>query len=224
MPHAINMEESWRVHLSKEFESPYMTTLREFLMEEKKKEGFFPPAPLIFNAFNQTPFERVKVVILGQDPYHGEGQAMGLSFSVPEGIKHPPSLRNIFKERETDLGLAYPSSGDLTPWAKRGVLLLNTTLTVRPHQPRSHYGRGWEHFTQAAINALSKERTGIAFVLWGRDAQDRGEEIDLTKHGVFSSTHPSPFSSHRGFFGSKPFSKVNSYLERQEKSPIDWTI
>lgn len=220
----IKLEESWLARLEGEFNKPYMAKLRAFLSEERRRSGFFPPPPLIFNAFNRTPFEQVKVVVLGQDPYHDDGQAMGLSFSVPAGTPHPPSLRNIFKEREEDLGLPYPQSGDLTPWAERGVLLLNTTLTVRPHQARSHHGHGWEEFTQAAVDALAKEREGLVFLLWGRDAQERGYLVSRSRHGVFESVHPSPLSAHRGFFGSKPFSKANDYLQQHDRTQVDWSL
>lgn len=213
-------EASWMNVLAGEFQLPYMKQLAKFLSLEHRHGGFFPPPAAVFLAFELTPFEAVRVVILGQDPYHTPGCAMGLAFSVPDGVRHPPSLRNIFKERESDLGLGYPASGDLTPWAQRGVLLLNSTLTVRPGEARSHYGQGWEQFTQKAIDTLSTQRDKLVFVLWGKDAQQRGKAIDRNRHLVIESVHPSPLSAHNGFFGSRPFSRVNAFLS----APLDWSL
>lgn len=218
------LDPGWAAVLEPEFQQPYMRKLRSFLIEEKKNGGFFPPAEKILRAFELTPFNEVKVVILGQDPYHTPGCAEGLAFSVPDGVQHPPSLRNIFKEREDDLGLVYPQSGSLVPWAQRGVLLMNTVLTVRPHLARSHAGKGWERFTDAAVDALDRERDGLVFVLWGRDAREKGVAIDRRRHLVLESVHPSPLSARNGFFGSKPFSKANAYLQSNGLAPIDWSL
>lgn len=186
--------EGWKEALLEEFHKPYFQELKNFLTEEKQVYPVYPPGPLIFNAFNNTPFEDVKVVILGQDPYHGPGQANGLCFSVSTGIKHPPSLVNIFKEMQKDLNVPYPKSGDLTNWAKQGVLLLNTTLTVRQHTPASHQGKGWEEFTDAVIRTLSEKKEGIVFILWGRHAQNKKPLIDMSKHFILEAAHPSPYS------------------------------
>src|SRR5690554_4062953 len=216
---------SWQAVIGDEFNKPYMQSLRQFLAQQKAEDKIiYPPMPLIFNAFNHTPFEQVRVVIIGQDPYHGEGQAHGLSFSVPQGVKLPPSLRNIFKEIESDLGVSMSGTGDLTPWAQQGVLLLNATLTVEQAAAGSHQKRGWEAFTDAAIRALNEQVEGIVFVLWGSYAQKKGAFIDQQKHLVLKSVHPSPLSAHRGFFGQKQFSQINQYLISQGKAPIRWQL
>jgi uracil-DNA glycosylase len=219
------LEESWHRVIGQEFDKPYMQNLRAFLKEEKANgKTIFPPSPLIFNAFNHTPFEKVRVVIIGQDPYHGPNQAHGLSFSVPTGLRLPPYLINIFKEIETDLNIKMSNNGDLTPWAEQGVLLLNATLTVEQANAGSHQKRGWEGFTDAAITALNQHREGLVFVLWGSYAQKKGEMIDSNKHLVLKSPHPSPLSAHRGFFGNHQFSKINEYLSHQGEQPIDWRV
>lgn len=216
---------SWQAVIGGEFEKPYMKSLRGFLTEQKSAgKAIYPPMSLVFNAFNSTPFEQVRVVIIGQDPYHGDGQAHGLSFSVPAGIKLPPSLRNIFKEIEADLGVNMSTNGDLTAWAQQGVLLLNATLTVEQAAAGSHQKKGWEEFTDAAIRALNEQRQGIVFVLWGSYAQKKGAFIDSSKHLVLKSVHPSPLSAHRGFFGNKQFSQINQYLESQGQAPICWQL
>ncbi len=215
----VRIEESWKEVLKDEFEKPYFKELTEFVKQEYETGAVYPHPKNIFNAFTLTPFNEVRVVILGQDPYHGVGQAHGLSFSVVEGVRNPPSLQNIYKELERDLGKPVDaSSGDLTRWAKQGVLLLNATLTVRANTPGSHQGKGWEQFTDAAIKALSDKREHLVFILWGNYAKAKGAHIDRTKHLVIESPHPSPFSAHSGFFGSKPFSKTNEYLTH----PIQW--
>lgn len=213
---------SWKEALSAEFVHPYMDKLRAFLVEEKKHYTIFPQGSHIFNAFNSTPFDAVKVVILGQDPYHGPGQAHGLSFSVQQGIPLPPSLQNIFKELVDDIGCAYPKNGDLSHWAHEGVLLLNTLLTVRSGEPFSHKERGWERFTDQVIRTLSAQREHIVFILWGAPAGKKASLIDERKHLILKAPHPSPLSSYRGFFGSKPFSKSNRYLEQFGIKPIEW--
>jgi uracil-DNA glycosylase len=218
------IEESWKSVLEPEFSSPYFLKLKALLLEEKSKHHVYPPGSQIFSAFNHTPFYDVKVVILGQDPYHGPGQAHGLCFSVPMGVESPPSLINIFKEIESDLGIARPNHGNLEQWAKQGVLLLNATLTVRARLAGSHQNKGWETFTDAAIRALSDKREGLIFLLWGNYAIAKRELIDATKHHILTAPHPSPFSVHRGFFGCKHFSKTNQILEGQGKEPIDWRI
>jgi len=218
------IEQSWREALRTEFEHEYFATLKQFLLEEKAKYKVYPSGSNIFNAFNSTPFHRVKVVILGQDPYHGPGQAHGLCFSVPTGVQQPPSLVNIFKEIQSDLGIAVPSHGNLQKWANEGVLLLNATLTVRAHQAGSHQGRGWEQFTDAAITKLSEQRQHIVFMLWGAYAQAKVKLIDTQKHYVLKAPHPSPLSSYRGFFGCKHFSLANAYLEKMGLGPIDWSL
>jgi len=220
------LEPGWLKVLDTEFEKKYMKDLKAFLLQEKE-EGFtvYPKGTDIFNAFNITPFDKVKVVILGQDPYHGDGQAHGLSFSVKKGITVPPSLKNIYKELETDIeGFKTPSHGHLTEWAEEGVLLLNATLTVRARQPGSHQGKGWEAFTDQAISQLSDQKTGLVFLLWGKFAQNKSILIDESKHTVIKSAHPSPFSAYTGFFGSKPFSKTNAALIAQGKKPVNWQI
>lgn len=218
------LHESWKEVLRGEFTQPYMSELKEFLVEEKKHYTLFPRGNDIFNAFNLCPFDTVKVVILGQDPYHGEGQAHGLSFSVQQGVPLPPSLQNIFKELVDDIGCSFPRSGDLSGWATQGVLLLNTLLTVRKGEPFSHKERGWEKFTDQVIKTLSTRREHIVFILWGAHAGKKNMLIDETKHCILKAPHPSPLSSYRGFFGSKPFSKTNEYLSRYGILPIDWSL
>ncbi len=218
------IEESWKTALGPEFTKPYMADLKAFLLEEKKQNRVFPPGSLIFNAFNQTPFHSVKVVILGQDPYHGYGEAHGLCFSVLEGVTKPPSLINIFKEIENDLGIPPPGHGNLTSWAMQGVLLLNATLTVRENQAGSHQNKGWETFTDEAIRQLSAQRDGLIFVLWGKFAEAKAVLIDKSKHCILSSPHPSPFSASRGFFGCKHFSRINELLLQMNKQQIDWRL
>lgn len=218
------IEKSWLSELSDEFKNPYFAELKNFLVEEKKKYRIYPPGSEIFAAFNYTPFDRVKVVILGQDPYHGARQANGLCFSVNNGIRQPPSLQNIFKELQNDLGYSIPTSGNLEKWAHQGVLLLNATLTVRAAQAGSHQGRGWEQFTDAAIQHLSDKRENLVFILWGKYAQAKESMIDPFKHHIIKSPHPSPFSADRGFFGSKPFSKTNAFLRQHGIPAIDWKL
>lgn len=216
---------SWLSVLSDEFNKPYMKKLRDFLQKEVNLgKTIYPPNPLIFNAFNHAAFDDVRVVIIGQDPYHGPDQAMGLSFSVPYGVKTPPSLVNIFKEIQDDLGVLLSGGGDLTPWAEQGVLLLNATLTVEQAKAGSHQKKGWEEFTDATIAALNKQREGLVFVLWGSYAQKKGAMLDRSKHLVLESPHPSPLSAHRGFFGNHQFSKINEYLERRGEAPIQWAL
>ncbi len=218
------LEESWKEVLKDEFTKPYFTNLKTFLVEEKRKFTVFPPGNQIFNAFDCTPFNAVKVVVLGQDPYHGSGQAHGLCFSVPFGIPQPPSLVNIFKEIQQDLGIAIPKHGNLERWAKQGVLLLNATLTVRANQAGSHQKRGWEQFTDAAISQLSEQREGLVFLLWGAYAQAKTQIIDTTKHHVLTAPHPSPLSAHRGFLGCGHFSKTNEFLKSKGIHGIDWSL
>jgi uracil-DNA glycosylase len=219
------LEASWQRMIGAEFDKPYMQSLKDFLKREKAAgKTIFPPSPLIFNAFQHTPFDKVRVVIIGQDPYHGEGQAHGLSFSVPSGVALPPSLQNIFKEIEQDLGIKMSGSGDLSPWAEQGVLLLNATLTVEMANAGAHQKRGWEEFTDAAIAALNMHRQGLVFVLWGSYAQKKGAIIDRQRHLVLSSTHPSPLSAHRGFFGNHQFSQINAYLLQHGQVPINWQL
>ncbi len=222
----VKIESSWKDALKNEFTKPYFQQIVTFLKTEKASgKIIYPPGPLIFNAFNQTPFNRVKVVIIGQDPYHGAGQAHGLSFSVPNGIKPPPSLINIFKEIQTDTGVAMPHKyGNLTKWAEQGVLLLNAILTVRANEPASHQKIGWMEFTDAVIQKISAEKNGIVFLLWGRFAQDKQLLIDETKHFVLKAAHPSPFSADKGFFGCKHFSKTNEILMKQGAEPVDWKL
>lgn len=222
---SVQLEEGWKTALAGEFEKPYMQQLRMFLKQEQQTYRIFPPNKLIFNAFNHTPFDQVKVVILGQDPYHNIGQAHGLSFSVPPGIDIPPSLRNMYKELSTDIpGFQMPAHGDLTAWADRGVLLLNATLTVRAHTAGSHQHKGWELFTDKAISALSQQREGIVFLLWGRYAKNKAAIIDHRKHLLLTAAHPSPLSAHNGFFGCGHFSKANAYLINNGKEPVNWQI
>ena len=218
------IQESWRQVLDNEFNKPYFSSLKQFLVEEKKRYRVFPPGPFIFNAFNHTPFNEVKVVLIGQDPYHGYGQAHGLCFSVPDGVPKPPSLVNIFKELQSDLGIPAPVSGDLTKWTLQGVLLLNATLTVRENQAGSHQGKGWETFTDAAITALSSQREGLIFLLWGNFAISKRDLIDPSKHFILTAPHPSPLSASRGFFGCRHFSKTNELLKQMGKEPIDWSL
>ncbi|MCG3164702.1 MAG: Uracil-DNA glycosylase [Bacteroidia bacterium] len=215
---------SWKEQLTDEFNADYFTKLKEFLITEKQTQRVFPPGNKIFSAFNHTPFDKVKVVILGQDPYHGEGQAHGLCFSVPDGVAKPPSLVNIFKEINDDLGLPFPSTGNLEKWADQGVLLLNATLTVRANIAGSHQKRGWENFTDAAIKKLSDKRENLVFILWGRFAQNKEVLIDASKHCILKSAHPSPLSAYNGFFGCKHFSKTNEYLRSKGIGEIDWSV
>ena len=221
---SVKIDSSWYEVLRPQFEAPYFAQLKEFLVAERQQHTCYPPGSKIFNAFDSTPFDKVKVVILGQDPYHEPGQAMGLCFSVPQGIQVPPSLVNIIKEINDDLGTQIPvACGDLSGWADQGVLLLNATLTVRAHQAGSHQKHGWETFTDAAIQALSQQRTGLVFLLWGSYAIAKKSLIDTTKHCVLTAPHPSPLSAYRGFFGCHHFSQANSYLVAQGQQPIDWT-
>lgn len=218
----VRIEESWKNRLSEEFDKDYFIHLTQFIREEYKTKTIFPPGRLIFNAFDKCPFDRVKAVIIGQDPYHGPGQAHGLCFSVRDGIALPPSLINIFKEIEDDLGYKPFRSGNLERWASQGVLLLNATLTVIAHQAGSHQHKGWEEFTDAAIKSLNRGKDNLVFFLWGAYAQKKGEAIDRTKHMVLESAHPSPLSASRGFFGNRHFSKCNNYLAEHGIQPIDW--
>lgn len=218
----VQIENSWKERLADEFEKPYFKELTDFVRQEYKTQVCYPPGGLIFNAFNLCPFDQVKVVIIGQDPYHGLGQAHGLCFSVNDGIPFPPSLQNIFKEIQADLGKEVPVSGNLTRWAEQGVLLLNATLTVRAHQAASHQRHGWEEFTDAVIRKLSQERDHLVFILWGAYAQKKGAVIDRERHLVLTSAHPSPLSAYHGFFGNKHFSLTNAYLEQYGKTPINW--
>lgn len=218
----VQIESTWRQVLSPEFEKPYFLRLTEFVRREYRVTTCYPPGKLIFNAFNLCPFDQVKVVLIGQDPYHEPGQAVGLCFSVNDGIPYPPSLQNIFKEIQADLGEAVPSTGNLTRWAKQGVLLLNATLTVRAHRAGSHQGKGWEEFTDAAIRALAEQREHLVFILWGAYAQKKGAFIDRGKHLVLTSAHPSPLSASHGFFGNKHFSRTNDYLTAHGETPIAW--
>lgn len=219
------LTDAWRDRLGPQLETPRMQELAAFLRAEKAKgKIIYPPGPLIFNAFKHTPFEAVKVVVLGQDPYHGPGQAHGLSFSVPDGVPPPPSLQNIFKELESDQGLPRPAAGNLTPWADQGVLLLNAVLTVEQGRPGSHQNKGWEEFTDTAIKALAEDRDGLVFLLWGAYAQAKGRVIDNRRHCVLRAPHPSPLSAHRGFLGCGHFSAANRYLQGRGLKPIDWRL
>lgn len=219
------LHESWLAVLGDEFTQPYMLELRAFLVAEVAAgRRFCPPAPLVFNALTLTPFDDVRVVVLGQDPYHGSGQAMGLCFSVPPGVPKPPSLQNIFKELEDDLGIVPPESGDLSAWARRGVLLLNAVLTVAPRSPGSHAGKGWERFTDRAVAELSERREGIVFLLWGKYAQQKGAIVDGARHRVLTAAHPSPYSAAGGFFGCRHFSRANGLLEATGLEPVDWRL
>lgn len=222
---AERYDPSWEPILKPLFRQDYMRSLSAFVQHERKQGLVFPPENLVLNAFRLTSFEDIKVVILGQDPYHNDGQAHGLSFSVPEGIALPPSLRNIYTELTSDIsGFQYPISGNLTKWAKQGVLLLNATLTVRAHQAASHQKRGWEEFTDQIIHLVSQKLENVVFILWGSYAQKKSMLIDAQKHLVLKAVHPSPLSAHRGFFGCKHFSKANAYLEAKGRKPIDWQI
>ncbi|MEZ4721216.1 MAG: uracil-DNA glycosylase [Flavobacteriales bacterium] len=218
------IEKGWAEVLNLEFQNDYFKELKQFLLIEKRKYEVYPPSSLIFNAFNSTPFNEVKVVILGQDPYHGQGQAHGLAFSVLDGISQPPSLKNIFKELSEDLGTALPMTGNLMPWAKQGVLLLNSTLTVRKASAGSHQKHGWEQFTDAAIAALSSNRASVVFMLWGNYARSKRALIDDSKHLILEASHPSPFSAHSGFFGCRHFSRTNEYLKKRGLEPIHWSL
>lgn len=218
----VRLEQSWKDLLRDEFEKPYFKELTDFVRSEYRSKSIYPPAKLIFNALDSLPVDLVKVVILGQDPYHGAGQAHGLSFSVPDGTSTPPSLQNIYKEIETDLGHPYHASGNLERWVKQGVLLLNATLTVEADRPASHQNKGWETFTDALIHHLAERKENLVFILWGSYAQKKGAFIDERKHLVLRSPHPSPFSAHKGFFGSRPFSLTNEYLVETHQTPIDW--
>lgn len=221
----IKLHESWKPHLAAEFERATMKTLKNFLVQEiKKGKKIFPTGDRYFAALDRTPFEKVRVVILGQDPYHGAGQAHGLCFSVPVGVRPPPSLLNIFKELKADVGVSAPNHGNLEAWADQGVLLLNAVLTVEEGKAASHQGRGWEQFTDAIIRKINDEREGVAFILWGSYAQKKAAFVDRKKHFVLESVHPSPLSAHRGFLGSKPFSKVNSYLRSRGQPEINWQL
>lgn len=218
----VKIEESWKKHIGAEFDKSYFVQLTNFVRKEYQTYTIYPPGKLIFNAFNLCPFDKVKVVIIGQDPYHEPGQAQGLCFSVNKGIPFPPSLVNIFKEIKNDLGKEIPQDGDLTRWTKQGVLLLNATLTVRAHQAGSHQNKGWEEFTDAAIKALNEEREHLVFILWGGYARRKGAIIDRSRHLVLESAHPSPLSAYHGFFGNKHFSRTNDYLTEHGETPIDW--
>jgi len=218
----VRIEQSWKERLASEFEKPYFRNLTDFVRQEYATRTIYPKGSLIFNAFEKTPFDKVKVVILGQDPYHEPGQAHGLCFSVNEGVPLPPSLQNIYKELEDDLSIPSKVSGNLERWAEQGVLLLNATLTVRAHQAGSHQQKGWEEFTDAVIHCVAEEKEHIVFILWGAYAQRKGEFIDSFKHQILKSPHPSPLSSYRGFFGSKPFSKTNHYLVQTGQTPVEW--
>ncbi len=221
---AMKIEKSWYEKLQDEIKKPYIHDLKKFL-EDEKKEGkvIYPPEPLIFNAFLLTPFDKVEVVIVGQDPYHGPGQAHGLCFSVPQGINPPPSLKNIFKEIESDLAIPPPSHGCLTSWAKQGVFLLNATLTVRAGEPKSHYGKGWEQFTDAVIDLLAARPDPLVFLLWGKSAQEKCHRVMGTHHAIFQAAHPSPYSADR-FLGCRHFVKTNEFLKKNGKKPIDWNL
>jgi uracil-DNA glycosylase len=218
----VKIHPSWKTLLEQEFDKPYFHDLIAFVRSEYATQTVYPPGKEIFSAFDACPFEDVKVVIIGQDPYHGRGQANGLCFSVRDGVRMPPSLVNIFKEIQQDLGKPIPASGDLQRWARQGVLLLNATLTVRESSPASHQGKGWETFTDSVIRLVSERKSGVVFLLWGAYAQKKGEIIDRSRHLVLMSAHPSPFSADRGFFGNKHFSKTNDYLRSKGLKEIDW--
>jgi uracil-DNA glycosylase len=221
----VKIEESWKSVLKNEFNKPYFLEAVTFLKTEKALgKVIYPPGSLLFNAFNTTPFEKVKVVLLGQDPYHGKGQAHGLSFSVPEGIKPPPSLINIFKELQSDTGVPIPRHGNLSKWAQQGVLLLNACLTVRENDPLSHSKIGWTQFTDSVISTISATKKNVVFLLWGKYAQEKQALIDETKHLVLKAAHPSPYSANNGFFGCRHFSKANDYLMKNGLDPIDWAL
>lgn len=221
----IKLVDSWKEKLMAEFTKPYMVQLKEFLRSRYEEKAVIHPAGSeYFAALNLTPFEKVKVVIVGQDPYHGPGQAHGLSFSVKPGVRFPPSLQNIFKELHADVGVPIPKTGYLVPWAEQGVLMLNSVLTVEEGNANSHQGKGWEQFTDKVIEVLNQEKENLVFVLWGSYAQKKASFVDPKKHLVLKGVHPSPLSSHRGFFGSKPFSKINTYLVKHDIKPINWTL
>jgi uracil-DNA glycosylase len=221
----VKIEPSWKAQLAEEFKQPYFGEIANFLKVQKQAgKTIYPPGPLIFNAFNTTPFDEVKVVILGQDPYHNPGQAHGLSFSVPKGIPPPPSLVNIFKEIREDLDLPVPQHGNLEHWAKQGVLLLNAALTVEAHQPMSHSKVGWHHFTNDVIRILSERKEHLVFMLWGGFAKSKQELIDKNRHHILTAAHPSPLSAHNGFFGCRHFSKANQWLKEKHLDPIDWSL
>jgi uracil-DNA glycosylase len=222
MASTVSIESSWHHRLAGEFDQPYFQKLTAFVRNEYQTATIYPPGPEIFRAFDCCPFESVKVVLLGQDPYHGPGQANGLCFSVRQGVRFPPSLNNIFTEMQSDLGRPFPASGDLEPWARQGVLLLNATLTVRAGAPGSHQNRGWELFTDAVIKIISRDLKHVVFLLWGAYAQRKGEIIDKQRHEVLQAPHPSPFSADRGFFGCRHFSKTNAYLASKGLTPINW--
>ncbi len=219
-----DIPESWLAAIGSEFEKPYMLDLKRFLLQEKQRGRVYPPGSMIFNALNFTPFDQVRVVVLGQDPYHGRGQAHGLSFSVQRGVRIPPSLENIYKEISQSLGLPIPSHGELTYWAQQGVLLLNTTLTVRERKPKSHAGQGWEILTDRIIDELNAQREGLVFLLWGRHAGKKSSRIDERKHLILTAPHPSPYSADSGFFGCNHFVLTNQHLESRGETPIDWRI
>ncbi|MDX2431433.1 MAG: uracil-DNA glycosylase [Bacteroides sp.] len=219
-----HIEEGWKKILWEEFHSPYFSALKKFLIQETGTRTIYPPGKLIFSAFQHTPFDNVKVVILGQDPYHGAGQAHGLCFSVPTNVKPPPSLVNIFKELHSDLGISIPSHGNLESWADQGVLLLNATLSVRAGEAGSHQKRGWETFTDAVIKKISEEKSDVVFLLWGRYAQAKETLVDANKHLILKAAHPSPFSAYNGFFACQHFSKTNSFLEQKGKEPVNWSL
>ena len=218
------LPEGWARELADEIAQPYFQELRRLIDGERRRHQVFPPAAQVFAAFECTPFDRVRAVILAQDPYHDDGQAHGLCFSVPGGVQPPPSLVNIFKELQNDLGFAPPPTGDLTPWARQGVLMLNTVLTVRAHQPHSHRNQGWERFTDAVIRRLAGRTSPLAFVLWGRPAREKARLVDAARHAVIQAAHPSPLSASRGFFGSRPFSNVNRALVRWGQEEVDWRL
>lgn len=218
------LEASWLAELEDEFQQPYMADLKAFLVEERAKHAVFPPGREMFAAFEKTPFNAVRVVVLGQDPYHGPGQAHGLSFSVKKGVRIPPSLMNILREINEEIGIPKPSHGDLSHWAEQGVLLLNTVLSVRARTANSHRGKGWEQFTDAAIRALAEKRAGLVFVLWGSAAGKKARMIDSQRHLVLKSPHPSPLSAHRGFFGCGHFVRINEWLKERGEAPIDWSL
>ena len=221
----MKIAKNWHAILKDEIAKPYVKDLKSFLENERKSQAVYPPEPLVFHALAQTPYEDVKVVIMGQDPYHGPGQAHGMSFSVPCGINPPPSLKNIFKELEEDVKIPPPGTGCLTCWAKQGVLLLNATLTVRASEPKSHYGKGWEQFTDAILAKLAERKDPIVFLLWGKSAKEKCDHLlTQTHHVVLTAAHPSPYSASHGFFGCRHFSKANDYLKKWGKTPIDWTI
>ncbi|WP_297444001.1 uracil-DNA glycosylase [Sulfurimonas sp.] len=224
--HLVNpkIDESWKNILQNEFTQDYFSNLKDFLIQEEKSYVVFPSNKDIFRAYNTTSFNDVKVVIIGQDPYHGENQAHGLAFSVIQNNKFPPSLVNIFKELNSDIGCELPKSGDLSKWSKQGVFLINTVLTVRAHEAGSHKGKGWENFTDATIKAINEHLEHVVFILWGKPAQLKEKLIDSSKHLILKAPHPSPLSSYRGFFGSKPFSQTNEYLKKYDKKEIDWCL